>query len=261
MPDLLEHPLIAEIYDAVPGHLNRPDVPFYTRLATACPGRVLELGSGTGRVLIPIAEAGKSVCGLESSGHMLARCRQILGGGSQEVRDNVKLVQGQMQSFDLGSRFGLVVCPFNSFLHLLTVEEQLSCLACVNEHLSPGGMFAFDVFDPDVTRLTSARFTEEGQPQRFELPTGIKIELRHRNLSVDFLSQLIESEISLGIAFPDGHKERVVHPNRVRYLLRHEAEHLLERSGFEIEALYGDFGGSPAGTDCPGSLIFVAKKR
>ena len=101
---------------------------------------------------------------------MLGRCREILDSGSQNVRDNVELVQGKIPSFDLRNRFGLVICPFNSFLHLLSAEEQLSCLTRVHQHLVPGGRFAFDVFDPDIRRMTSARFTETSQPQRFGLP-------------------------------------------------------------------------------------------
>ena len=86
----------------------------------------------------------------------------------------------------MAARFGLVICPFNSFLHLLAVEQQLSCLACVHHHLAPGGRFAFDVFDPDVRRMTSPAFTDESLPQGFELSDGARVELRHRNKSVDF---------------------------------------------------------------------------
>ena len=256
-----EHPLIAEVYDAIPSHQNRPDVVFYTRLATESAGLVLELGSGTGRVLIPIAKAGKMAYGLEASVHMLGRCREILDSGSQNVRDNVELVQGKIPSFELRNRFGLVICPFNSFLHLLSAEEQLSCLTRVHQHLVPGGRFAFDVFDPDIRRMTSARFTETSQPQRFGLPIESTIELRHRNRSVDFLSQKIESEIRLNVTHRDGSREQVVHPVRQRYLFRYEAQHLLERCGFEVEALYSDFQGSPHGAVYPGSLVFVDKKR
>ena len=72
MSGSFEHPLIAEVYDAIPSHQNRPDVVFYTRLATESAGLVLELGSGTGRVLIPIAKAGKMAYGFEASGICLA---------------------------------------------------------------------------------------------------------------------------------------------------------------------------------------------
>ena len=256
-----EHPLIAEVYDAIPSRQNRPDVGFYTRLATESAGLVLELCSGTGRVLIPVARGGKKVYGLELSEHMLGRCREILESEPRDVRDNVELVQGKIQSFDLRHRFGLVICPFNSFMHLLSVEEQLSCLTRVHEHLLPGGKFAFDVIDPDIRRMTSARFTETSQPQRFGLPIESTIELRHRNRSVDFLSQKIESEIRLNVTHRDGSREQVVHPVRQRYLFRYEAEHLLERCGFEVEALYSDFQGSPHGAVYPGSLVFVDKKR
>ena len=118
MSDPFEHPLIAEVYDAIPSHQNRPDAAFYTRLASESAGRVLELDSGTGRVLINIAKAGKAVVGLEASEHMLGRCRETLDRVSRKVRDNVELFQGQMQCFFLRDRFGLVICPFNSFLHL-----------------------------------------------------------------------------------------------------------------------------------------------
>ena len=261
MSSACEHPLIAEVYDAIPSHQNRPDVGFYTRVATESSGLVLELGSGTGRVLIPIAKAGNMVCGLEASEHMLARCRENLDSVSQNVRDNVELVQGKIQRFDLRNRFGLVICPFNSFLHLLSVEEQMSCLSQVHQHLLPGGRFAFDIIDPNIRRMTSARFTEASLPQQFGLPTGSTIELRHRNRSVDFLTQKIESEITLNVTHRDGGREQVVHPVRQRYMSRYEAEHLLERCGFEVEALYSDFQGSPHGTGYPASLVFVAKKR
>ena len=260
MSDPFEHPLIAEVYDAIPSHQNRPDVAFYTRLATEATGCVLELGSGTGRILIDIAKTGKAVAGLESSEHMLGRCRGNLGRVSPEVSDNVQLFQGHMQSFSLRSRFGLAICPFNSFLHLLSVEEQLSCLTSVHEHLVPGGRFAFDIFDPDIRRMASPRFTEEGHPQRFELPTGSSIELRTSNKSVDFVNQRIDIEISLEVTHRDGRRERVSYPVRQRYLYRYEAEHLLERCGFEVEAVYSDFQGSPHGVVHPGLLIFVAMK-
>lgn len=261
MTSPFEHPLIAEVYDAIPSHQTRPDVAFYTRLATESAGCVLELGSGTGRVLIDIAKAGKTVVGLEASEHMLGLCRGNLGGVSPKISDNVELFQGHMQSFVLRGQFGLVICPFNSFLHLLSVEEQLSCLTSVHQHLVPGGRFALDVFDPDIRRMASARFTEESQPQRFDLPAGSRIELRTRNKSVDFLNQRIDSEISLDVTHRDGRRERVLHPVRQRYLYRYEAEHLLERCGFEVEALYSDFQGSPHGAVYPGLLVFVAKRR
>lgn len=261
MSGSIEHPLIAEVYDAIPSHQNRPDVAFYTRLAGESNGPVLELASGTGRVLIPIARSGKPVFGLESSEHMIRRCREALEKEPREVRDKVELVQGRMQSFQLENRFGLVICPFNSFLHLLSAEEQLSCLDCTHEHLGPGGRFAFDVFEPDIPRMARPGFTEEGQPQGFGLPTGSTIELRHRNKSVDFRSQRIESELILDVVYPDGGKEQVLHSFQQRYLFRYEAEHLLARCGFEVEALYGGFDQNPHGTTGPGPLVFVARKR
>ena len=259
MPDPIDHSLMAEIYDAIPSHQNRPDIAFYTKLATACPGRVLELGSGTGRILIPIARAGKSVWGLESSGYMLGRCQEVLSGYSREVSSDIKLVQGHMQSFELASRFGLVICPFNSFLHLLSADEQFSCLNCVREHLVPGGKFAFDVSVPDIEQLTEDRIAEASQSQYFELPNTSQIKLRHREKSVDLRTQIVESEIIIDVSHADGRFEQVIQSVRVRHVFKHEAEQLLERSGFEIESLYGDFEGNPYRPVCPEAMVVVAR--
>ena len=257
----IEHPLIAEVYDAIPSHRDRPDVGFYTALAAESAGSVLELGSGTGRILIPIARAGKKVSGLEPSVKMLARCRESLAGQPRTVRDNVELIQGKMACFGLHRQFGLVICPFNTFLQLLSVGEQLSCLQRVHQHLVTGGRFAFDVFEHDIKKMSGARFTQTGTPQRFQLDSGSTVELTHRNRAIDFTEQLIEGEIRLDITYNNGTRMQAAHAVRQRYLFRHEAEQLLNRCGFEVENLFGDFSGSHYGTDNPGLLVFVARKR
>ena len=118
-----------------------------------------------------------------------------------------ELVQGKIQNFDVTRQFGLVTCPYNSFPHLLSLEDQVSCLSRVRQHLVAGGRFSFDVFDPDIGRMTSARLTEASRPQQFTLPTRSTIELGHRNKPVDFLSQMIESEIRIEVTLQDGSSE------------------------------------------------------
>jgi ubiquinone/menaquinone biosynthesis C-methylase UbiE len=96
---------------------------------------------------------------------------------------NLELVEGRMETFDLGGRrFPLITCPFRAFQHLLTVDAQLAALANVRRHLAPGGAFAFDVFDPKLSWLVSpgdaerldATFTIDGvQTRRFAKTTQV----------------------------------------------------------------------------------------
>ena len=118
---------LAELYDAV--YADCDDIAFWQAVTPAVSdGPLLELGCGTGRVLLPLARAGHEVTGIDLAPHMLGRCRAKLKGESGEVRDRVTLREADMAAFDLGRRFAQVYCAFGTFHHLRTVEQQLSCL-------------------------------------------------------------------------------------------------------------------------------------
>ncbi len=149
-------PRLAEAYDADMGRDAdaMDDVPFYVELAqqaaaTAHP--VLELGSGTGRVTIPIAQAGASIVGLDNSAAMLAVARRK----SEAAGVEVDWIEADMRDFHLDQRCGLIIIPFRSFLHLLTDADQLACLVRVHEHLVPGGRCALNFFVPRLAGLSS----------------------------------------------------------------------------------------------------------
>jgi SAM-dependent methyltransferase len=121
------------------------DVAFYVALARQAAEQshaVLELGCGTGRVTIPIAQAGVEAVGLDNARAMLDVARRKAAAAGVTVR----WVTADMASFQLEQRFGLVIIPFRSFLHLLTEADQLACLRRIYEHLLPGGRFALNFF-------------------------------------------------------------------------------------------------------------------
>jgi len=166
----------AEFYDAVDSYRARSDVPFFVGYAREANGPVLEIGCGTGRVLVPTAKAGCDITGLDFSEAMLDHCRRKLEREAQDVRRRVKLVQGDMRSFDLEQRFALITIPFRPFQHLLTVEDQLACLACVKRHLAPGGRFILDLFNPSMKALTEeARKEGFGHEPEVTMPDGRKM--------------------------------------------------------------------------------------
>jgi SAM-dependent methyltransferase len=257
-----EYASIADLYDSVTLYRDRPDVAFFVEEARGAGGTVLEVGCGTGRVLIPTARAGVEIVGLDLSSHMLQVCRDRVAREPEEVRSRVRLVQADMRSFGLARTFALITLPFRPFQHLTTVEDQLSCLASIHRHLESGGRLVLDLFNPSLEALVQDNLGREaGEEPEFTTPDGRRVTRWHRIVSRDGFHQVNQVELIYYVTHPDGRKERLVHAFPMRYLFRYEAEHLLVRSGFEVEALYADYDRSPYGSKYPGDLIFVARKR
>jgi len=254
-----DNAFVAECYDHVVPYRERADAPFYVEAARESGGPVLELGCGTGRVLIPTARAGVEAVGLDSSEHMLRVCRTRLAEEPGQVASLVTLTRGDMRDFSLGRSFRLITMPFRSFQHLLTVEEQLSCLACVKRHLTTDGRLVFDVFNPSLELLTSDDIGEEkGHEPEFTMPDGSRVTRCYRLVSRDAFQQRNVVELVHYVAHPDGRRERLVHAFPMRYLFRFELEHLLARSGLGMRALYAGFDKQPYGSTYPGDLVVVA---
>jgi SAM-dependent methyltransferase len=256
-----EYAFTADLYDHVVPYRNRPDVGFFVEAAKESGGPVLEVGCGTGRVMIPTARAGIEIAGLDLSPHMLDVCRAGLSQEPEEVQARVQLIEADMRKFELERTFRLVTTPFRSFQHLTTVDDQLSCLESIHRHLVEGGRLILDIFNPSLEALTSGDVGEEiGEEPEFTTPDGRRVVRRHKIVSQDRFNQINYVELIYYVTHPDGREERLVHPFPMRYLFRFEAEHLLVRSGFEIEDVYAEFDKSPYGSKYPGELIFVAKK-
>lgn len=235
--------LVARTYDALvpdwPGELD-----FYLNLALEAVrsgGEVLEIGCGTGRIALRLAQAGVGVLGLDVSSNMLSLALEKSGG-----REGVRWIEGDMRSFDLGRQFPLILIPGHSFQHLLTAEDQLACLRCIHEHLLPGGKLVIHVDHQDFEWLgglraqAGGRFEPAGQVE--EAGTGRLIR-RARAWSFEPSTQTAISRSRWEILEADGtHRETLDgSPVRLHCLFRFEMEHLLARLGLAAEAVYGDF--------------------
>jgi ubiquinone/menaquinone biosynthesis C-methylase UbiE len=121
-----EYAPIADLYDYVAPYRARPGIDFYVEAAKSAGGPVLEVGCGTGRVLLPTARAGVEIVGLDLSPDMLGMCRQRLENEPEAVQSRVQLVQADMREFNLFRTFRLATIPFRPFQHLITVDDQLA---------------------------------------------------------------------------------------------------------------------------------------
>ena len=201
------------------------------------------------------------IVGLDLSTRMLSICRAKLALEPVPVQTRVQIVQGDMRRFTLGREFGLATIPFRPFQHLTTVADQISCLTTIRNHLTEGGRLILDVFNPSLTLLTDDRYMEEdGEETEFAMADGRRVVRRGRTVTRDLFNQIQDVEVIYYVTHLDGRQERLVHRFQMRHLFRYEAEHLLARSGFQVEELYADYDKSPYGSKDPGDLIFVARK-
>jgi len=247
-------PRLAELYDSVPLYTSRRDLQFWVDLCREA-GDVLELGCGTGRVLIPSAGAGASVTGVDQALGMLERCRAKVQALPANVAGRVNLVEADLTSFHLGRTFPLVIVPFRPVQHLITVSEQLRFLECVRQHLSPGGKLVFDVYYPNLGMLVAPYSPEEVEDTpEFRLPDGRTLRRTYRLVKRRLSEQVNDVEL---IYYLDG--QRIVQQFQMRYFFRYELEHLLARSGLKVTALYGDFDKSEFVDSSP-EMIFTASR-
>ena len=248
------HPELPELYDHIPLYNSRRDVDFYVDLCRQT-GEALELGCGTGRVLIAAAQSGCAVTGLDKSKQMLARCRAKLDAVPSGARDRITLVEADMTDFQLSRTFKLAIVPFRPIHHLTTVNEQLSFLRCVHQHLEPGGRLVLDAFNPNLALLSAAINPNETEDTpELSLPDGRRLRRAFRVLQKRQAEQCNDCEL---IYYLDGRP--IVHSFAMRYFFRFELEHLLARSGFEVTALYGGFDRSTFVDNSP-EMIFTAAR-
>lgn len=228
--------------------LHQEDIPFWLSLAEETNGPILELGCGTGRVLLPLVAAGQHGIGIDRSLAMLAFARNLF----QQTLLVPQLVAADMRSFHFHVQFSLVLLPCNTF-STLDRDERLSCLECVRRHLQPGGRFAFSIPNPD-TLLMLAEVSEAEIEEEYLLPSS------GNPVQVSSAWQRIDRHFTLSwiydVLLPNGKLERFT--ETVKHQLIPAADYLDEvRSvGFEVSHLYGDFDRSEYQTDSP-YLIFI----
>lgn len=220
--------------------LRVEDIPFYVNLAGDSGKHVLDLTCGTGRVAIPMAQAGLEVVGIDTSRKMLDLADERFRA-AEKIQGSVQFVHGDVMNLDLGKEFDLVVIPYNSFLLFLSVADQRIALDRVFQHLKPGGRLALDVFTPDLWRLTR----EDGQLYyRADVtnPESGKRYVLWEQSSADNLTQMIASRYIIENLTIDGVVERRTYKEVLfRYIYRYEMLHLLTLAGFADVDVYGDF--------------------
>lgn len=218
------------------------DLDFWVALAKASQGEVLEIGCGSGRVLQQIARAGITITGIDNSEAMLALARVKLSR-KPELAARAKLINANMTTFTLDEKFNLIIAPFNTFMHLLNVSDQIAFLTCARRHLNDGGSLVLDLTNPapaytDTNEsLTLERTFRDGE-------SNLTIQ-QFATTRVDRVNQLAHILWQYDAIDSQGDIKRTLLPLELRYTFPAEMSLLLEKCGFKLSHLYGDYDESP----------------
>ena len=220
----------ANIYDGLNTFLF--DLQFYKKwLPKNKEAEILELCCGTGRLTIPIAKDGYSICGVDYTPSMLEQAKMK----AIEAELVIDFIEADIRMLDLQEKFDLIFIPFNSIHHLYRNEDLFNALGCVRNHLKVGGLFLLDCFNPDIQYLAESengqRLTAEyttcderkvliKQTMRYEKATQINRIKWHYWINGEFHSV---QNMDMRLFFPQ------------------ESDSYLQWAGFEIVHKFGSF--------------------
>lgn len=141
----------AEFYDILQS--NTSDIKALIKIAQKQGQTVLELGSGTGRILIPLAKAGLNVTGLEFSRDMIDIANRKLEAEDSKVRNRCKIMQGDVLDFNLNAAFDLVLASCNFINHFTDYKSLKQIFSNARDHLKDNGVFLIDCSLPNVKAM------------------------------------------------------------------------------------------------------------
>jgi SAM-dependent methyltransferase len=256
-----DHPwddaFLASLYDLFP---FEADLPLYLELAAAQGGRVLELACGSGRVLVPLVQAGHQVVGLDASPHMLALAREKLAAAGLADVTRARLIQGDMRELALGEVFDLAIVAVKSLAYLVHRADHQRVLAAIAEHLRPGGLLVLDLLHPSPAWLLQPPGSLHQDLVQHLPERGLTLARTETAVSTDLAAQVRVIRSAYELVTDDGAVTKRFVEWPYRYIYRFEAEHLLERAGFEVEALYGGYAREPFVSDSR-TMLFLARRN
>jgi len=236
------------------------DLQFYLEVARRTGGPVLELACGTGRVLVPIAQQGFRIDGVDSSPAMLDQLEQKLAREPRHVRELAGISIGDLRSYRSERKYPLVIIPFRPLQHMYTVEDQRAALHTAAFHLAPGGLLAFDVFYPRFESLLASVGQEmlELQWTRNNDPATI-VRRYLRKESVDKINQNFSAQFIYRTYQDDRLIKEETAPLKMAYYTYPHLRALFLLSGLEIVEEYGSFEKAPLGNDSR-EMVFVLQR-
>jgi SAM-dependent methyltransferase len=185
-------------------------------------GPALELGIGTGRIALPLAQTGVEVDGIDASDAMVQRMRAKPGG------ESIPVTVGDFRDFSLDARFTLVYVPFNTFFALLTQDDQVACFRAVAQHLAPDGVFVIEAFVFDA-----------GRYDRGQRVSAIKVEADRVSVEVTTNDPIAQRSDSQHVVISEDGIQ--LFPVKIRYAHVPELDLMARLAGLRLRKRWADW--------------------
>lgn len=224
---------------------------FYLALCRQANGPVLELGCGTGRYTIPLAQEGVAITGLDVVPAMLGRAREKSKGMP------IRWVEADARSFKLGERFGLIFESGGMFRHLLERADHEAVLARVRDHLLPDGRFVMDTIFPRPDTIGETAEEQAWFDHTDEMGRHVQVSGTE---SYDPIRQIAYENAVRRWTNAVGEQVVTRAPLALRLFFPQELDALLHYNGFDIIERFGDWNRSPMTKDSP-MMIYVCQLR
>jgi SAM-dependent methyltransferase len=234
------------------------DIPLYLGLAQRTGSPILELGCGTGRLVLALAQAGYRVTGVERQPAMLSRAEEKVRQAGPAITGHVSLFSGDFRTLELEERFHLAILAVNTWMDMAGPAEQAQVLARVARHLAPGGLLVLDLFHPHPATLAPVEgglFLEKTLTDPETGQSACKFIVRQ----VDYARQVLTATFIYDEADADGRVTRTTVSFPLHYLHRAEVEQMLPTAGFAVEDVYGSYELDPY-DDSAERMIVVARR-
>jgi len=248
--------LMAKFYDQEYS-ISYVDILFFSKLARKYGDPILELGCGTGRIALPLAELGFEVWGLDVSDEMLNEFRRKIESHERKEELKIKLIKKNMKKFELEKKFNLIFSAGNTFLHLLTKDAQIRTLKCISRHLSDNGVVVIDIFNPTPEKLEGSNLYRMNAFPVFYKGEKYLVYSQSKHLSKKKMI-IVEKRYVKILEGMEGEELRVSF--QLRYIYKHELDNLMNSANLEPVEVYGDYLGNPYDSNSE-RIIYVAKKK
>ncbi len=237
---------VARFYDAENSE-KTDDLNMFSRLAADFPGEILDVGCGTGRVLLHLAQDGHRVHGIDNDRAMLDRLERKLES-QPDLRDLISFQQGDVLQFQHDLNFHLILLTYNALMHFKEQQQQIALLQNLRHCLADNGLLVIDLPNagPVFASEDSASPTLE---RRFLDPKSGHLIMLQSISYLDRATQVLHVEWVYDEIDGDGTVKRMIVPHRLRYFFLPELRLLLERCGLRASAVYGDTEGAPYDAD------------
>lgn len=247
---------IAKFYDLLSGGLTK-DKKFYLKEAKKSKGKVLEVAVGTGRITLPLVEAGVDIYGFDISQAMLDELEKK--AKKKKLNINGRFKKSDMRTFKYKHKFDLIIIPYRAFLHNLTPDDQVATLNNCYKHLNKGGQLIINFYFPNPYAMAK------------RLKGPIKEDdftIKRKDFSLRFISfvehDYTKQQIKIKYIFKEKRKGEKMKEYTDEFALAwigvNEFKHLAARANFKIKHLYGDWNKSKKLKIKRGELIWVLEK-